>query len=416
MKRKLMAITLIITILFSFTGCSSGTSKKISGTSGGNSIQVSHLKESDVKTNNFALELLKNSFNEDGNTIISPMSVLCALAMTANGAKGETLAQMEKVLGMSVDELNQSVYTYRNSLPSGDKCKMTLANSIWFTEHARFTVNEEFLKTNADYYGAEVFEAPFDQSTVKDINNWIRKNTHGMIDQMISEISPSAIMFLINALTFDGEWGRIYEDFQVREDKFTREDGKTRVIDYMNSEENYYLENEYGTGVMKHYYGGKTAFVALLPKEGMTVKEYLAAMNGPELYALFENVQNTPVITKIPKFEMEYELSMAEVLKQMGMTDAFDVEQADLTGLGISEAGNIFVSDVLHKAYITVDEKGTQAGASTVVVTADGASSVGDGPEPKQVILDRPFVYMILDLENQVPLFMGTYMQPEGNE
>lgn len=246
--KRILAIVLILSTIFSFTGCG-GTAKKLSGQKSANPVQVVHAAESDILTSQFAMELLQNSLNEEGNTIISPMSVLCALAMTANGAKGETLAQMEEVLGMTVEQLNECIYTYCGSLPDEEKCKMLLSNSIWLTEDGDFSVNEEFLQTNADYYGAEIFEAPFDQSTVKDINNWIRRNTDGKIKELISDIPDSTIMCLINALSFDAEWSRIYEDYQIREDKFTREDGKTRVIDYMNSEENYYLENEYGTGV-----------------------------------------------------------------------------------------------------------------------------------------------------------------------
>lgn len=415
MKRKITAILLVLSILCTAVGCNSGSSKKISGKPGGSQIQVSHVRENDVKTNDFSLDLLKDSLNKEGNTIISPMSVLCALAMTSNGAGNETLGQMEEVLGMSLTELNESIYTYRNNLPDDKKCQVNLANSIWFTDHMRFTVNEDFLQTNADYYGAEIFETPFNQSTVKDMNQWINKNTNGMIKEMISDISDSAVMFLINALTFEAEWQEEYQEFQVNTGKFTGEDGKTRGVDFMESEENYYIENSLGTGVIKPYYGGKTAFVGLLPKEGMTVEDYLTTLTGADMYDMIKNRQNTSVITKIPKFEMEYALSMADILKQMGMTDAFDEDLADFTGLGVSEAGNIFISDVIHKSYINVDEKGTEAGAATAVIMTDGASAVLDEPEPKYVILDRPFIYMILDLENHVPLFMGTYMMPEEN-
>ncbi len=408
MKKKVITVILALILIISATGCNNGTAKEISGQIGSNPVQIHHEKTGDVLTNDFALELFKKSFDEEGNTIISPMSVLCALAMTANGAKGETQAQMEEVLGMSVDQLNQAVYTYLNSLPDEEKCKVTLSNSIWFTEHVRFTPNKEFLQTNADYYGAEIYEAPFDHSTVKDIKNWIKNKTDGMIENMIQEIPASAIMYLINALTFDAEWAQIYEDYQIRGGKFTMEDGQTRYVDYMHSQVNDYLESEHGIGFMKHYKGAKCAFAAFLPKEGITVKEFLDTLDGEELARIFNNVQNVPVVTQIPKFESEYETSMVEMLKGLGMIDAFDIETADFSGLGTSEGGNIYIDEVLHKAYINVDEKGTEAGAVTVVVTADGASM--EIEKPKSVILDRPFVYMIVDLENQVPLFVGAQM------
>ena len=408
MKKKVITVLLALILIISATGRGNGTAKEISGQIGPNPVQIHHEKEGDILTNHFALEIFKKSFKEDSNTIISPMSVLCALAMTANGARGETQAQMEEVLGMSVNQLNQAVYTYLNSLPDEEKCKVTLSNSIWFTEHVRFTPNEEFLQTNADYYGAEIYEAPFDHSTVKDINHWIKNKTDGMIENMIQEIPASAVMYLINALTFDAEWAQIYEDYQIRGGKFTMEDGLTRYVDYMHSQVNYYLESEHGTGFMKHYKGAKCAFAAFLPEEGMTVKEYIDTLDGEELAGIFDCVQNVPVVTQIPKFESEYEVSMVEMLIEMGMIDAFDIETADFSGLGTSEAGNIYIDEVLHKAYINVDEKGTEAGAVTMVVAADGASM--EVEKPKSVILDRPFVYMIVDLENQVPLFVGAQM------
>ena len=406
--KKVMTVILAFILIILATGCNNGSAKDISGQIGANPVQIHHEKEGDILTNDFALEIFKKSFKEDSNAIISPMSVLCALAMTANGARGETQAQMEEVLGMSVNQLNQAVYTYLNSLPDEEKCKVTLSNSIWFTEHVRFTPNEEFLQTNADYYGAEIYEAPFDHSTVKDINHWIKNKTDGMIDNMIQEIPASAVMYLINALTFDAEWAQIYEDYQIRGGKFTMEDGLTRYVDYMHSQVNYYLESEHGTGFMKHYKGAKCAFAAFLPEEGMTVKEFIDTLDGEELAGIFDRVQNVPVVTQIPKFESEYEVSMVEMLIEMGMIDAFDIETADFSGLGTSEAGNIYIDEVLHKAYINVDEKGTEAGAVTMVVAADGASM--EVEKPKSVILDRPFVYMIVDLENQVPLFVGAQM------
>ena len=408
MKKKALALVLAFILICSATGCNNGAARNMSGQIGANPVQIHHEKEGDILTNHFALELFKKSFKKDGNTIISPMSVLCALAMTANGAKGETQAQMEEVLGMSVDQLNQAVYTYRNSLPDEKKCKVTLSNSIWFTEHVRFTLSEEFLQTNADYYGAEIYEAPFDSSTVKDINNWIKNNTDGMIEHVINEIPASAVMYLINALTFDAEWAQIYEDYQIQDGIFTMEDGMTKYVDYMHSQVNYYLESEYGTGFMKPYKGEKCAFAAFLPEEGMTVKEFLDTLDGEELARIFANVQNVPVVTQLPKFESEYEVSMVEMLREMGMVDAFDIETADFSGLGTSEDGNIYIDEVLHKAYINVDEKGTEAGAVTSVVAATGDSVVVE--EPKSVILDRPFVYMIVDLDNQVPLFVGAQM------
>ena len=410
-RKRILSIILAATLLVCLCSCSGQTAKNLAEDISADTVQVHHEKTNDIVTNDVAMELFKKCLKEEDNTLISPMSVLCALAMTANGAEGETKAQMEEVLGMNVEQLNQAVYSYRNSLPDKEKCKVTLSNSIWFTEHVRFTANEEFLQTNADYYGADIFEAPFDNSTVRDINNWVRRKTDGMITNVIDNIPSSAVMYLINALTFDAEWQEIYKKTQIWDGEFTAEDGTAKKTDFMYSEENYYLENEFGTGVMKYYKGGDCAFVALLPEEGMTIKEYVNSLTGADVYNMLENVQNVPVTTVIPKFETSFIMELSDILQQMGMTDAFDQEKADFSGLGTSVDGNISIDRVLHKTYINVDEKGTKAGAVTIIEATDGCAI--EVEEPKEVILDRPFVYMIVDMENQVPLFVGTVMNVE---
>ena len=359
----------------------------------------------------FALRLFRASNEKGKNTLISPLSVLCALSMTANGAKGETREQMEATLGMSAEELNLYLYSYMNSLPTGEKYKLSLANSIWFRDDERFTVNEDFLQINADYYGAGAYKAPFDKSTKKDINNWVKENTDGMIPEVLDEIPPEAVMYLVNALAFEAEWSDIYEKKQVRDGTFTKEDGTKQSAEFMYSEEHRYLEDEKATGFMKYYRGNKYAFVALLPNEGVTVSEYLNSIDGEALNALLSAPKGISVQAAIPKFETEYSTEMSEILKSMGMSLAFDEDNADFSGLGRSSAGNIYISRVIHKTFISVAEKGTKAGATTVIEMADKSDSGPD--EIKRVYLDRPFVYMLVDCENNIPFFIGTMMDIE---
>ena len=356
----------------------------------------------------FAIRLFKASEESGKNTLISPLSVLCALAMTANGAEEETLAQMEEVLGMTTEELNLYLYSYMQNLPQGEKYKLSLANSIWFTEDERFTVNQDFLQTNANYYGADIYKAPFDKQTLKDINNWVKQNTDEMIPEILDQIPSEAIMYLVNALAFEAEWSEIYEKHQVKDGEFTKEDGTKQDVKFMYGSEGTYLEDEKATGFMKRYKGGKYAFVAMLPNEGVSVSEYIASLDGESLNALLANPQYATVHTSIPKFETEYKVEMSEILKSMGMTEAFDMYNADFEGLGTSTGGNIYISRVLHKTFISVGEKGTKAGAATVVEMKDGAAA--EPTEPKEVYLDRPFVYMLVDCENNIPFFIGTMM------
>ena len=356
----------------------------------------------------FAVRLFRASEKSGENTLVSPLSVLCALAMTANGAEEETLEQMEAVLGMTVEELNGYLYSYVRNLPQGDSYKLSLANSVWFTEDRRFTVERDFLQLNADYYGADIYQAPFDDQTCKDINSWVKQKTDGMIPEILDRIPPEAVMYLVNALAFEAEWPTPYEKHQVRDGKFTKEDGTKQNAEFMYSSESVYLENEYATGFMKHYQGGKYAFAALLPREGVSVSDCIASLDGEALNAMLADPQYTTVYTSIPKFEMEYSVEMSEILKEMGMPRAFDPDNAEFGALGVSTAGNIYISRVLHKTFISVGEKGTKAGAATVVEMFDGAAA--DPQNPNQVYLDRPFVYMLVDCENNIPFFIGTMM------
>ena len=188
---------------------------------------------------------------------------------------------------------------------------------------------------------------------------------------------------------------------------FTKEDGTKQTVEFMFSEENIYLESENATGFMKNYKGGDYAFVAILPNEGINIEEYIASLDGESLYELLSNREKTVVNTFTPKFETEYDIELSKALEAMGMVDVFYGNKADLTGVGTSNAGNLFVSRVLHKTYICVDENGTKAGAATAV-EIDCESALAD--PPKQVYLNRPFVYMIMDTETYKPLFIGTMM------
>ena len=379
-----------------------------SGKSGSN-VEITDV--SDAAVADFAVRLFKASLEDGENTLISPLSVLVALSMTANGADNETLTQMQNVLGMPIDQLNTWIHSYMKNLPEADKYKLSLANSIWFTDDERFTVNQDFLQTNADYYGADIYRAPFDDATCKDINKWVKDNTDGMIKNILDQIPQEAVMYLINALAFDAEWQDIYFESQVREGQFTTENGEKRNVDMMYSEENKYLEDKHATGFIKYYKDRKYAFAALLPREGTTVSEYIASLDGEHLNELLANAKSAVVYTSIPKFETEYDVDMSAVLSGMGMSDAFSGATADFSKLGQSTAGNIFINRVLHKTFISVDERGTKAGAATVVEMTDESAMIIE--DPKQVFLDRSFVYMLIDCETNIPFFIGTMMDVE---
>lgn len=353
----------------------------------------------------FSVRLFQHSLSQTPkeNTLISPISVLLALSMTANGAEAETLAQMEAVFGLPLAQLNEYLRAYVGQLPQGDKYKLHIANSIWLRNDPALAVQQEFLQTNTNFYQDQVYQAPFTQDTVIDINNWVKRHTDGLIEQIIEEITPDNMLYLINALTFDAEWETAYVEYQIRPGLFTTEDGQEQQADFMHSDESLYLENADCRGFIKYYQKQKYAFVALLPNEGLTVADLTARLDGEKLHNLLANALQTTVYAALPKFSAEYSCNMVDLLQQMGITDAFDPVLADFSGIANLP---LYINQVLHKTYIAVTEQGTKAGAATVAHLETGASP----EEPIKITLDRPFIYLLIDCQTQQPLFIGTVM------
>ena len=398
-----ISLLLLCAIAVNLTGCGK------EGSLSGSKSPSASFSSNNASITDFAISLFRECEESGSNTLISPLSVLCALAMTANGAEEETLAQMESVLRMTTEELNAYLHTYINNLPESENYKLSLANSVWFSDNAAFTVNPDFVKTAEDSYRADVYKVPFANVTCRDINSWVNEKTEEMIPQIIDQIPPEALMYLINALAFDAKWDNDYLEYMIKDGQFTTEDGKKQDAEFMYSTEAYYLADKKATGFIKHYKDGKYAFVALLPKEGVSITEYIAALDGEALHKLLSDPKEETVYASIPKFQVEYEIKMADTLSAMGMPDAFDHEKANFQGLGDISGTNIYISDVLHKTYISVGEQGTRAGAATAVII-EAAGAAPSLPKPKEVYLDRPFVYMLIDCENNIPFFIGTMM------
>jgi serpin B len=358
----------------------------------------------------FSIRLFKRAITDNKNSLISPLSVMLALAMTANGADNETLAQMEKLLGggIRLDELNEYLHSYTGAFPNTDKAKLTIANSIWFRSNKdRLQVASGFLQRNADYYGADAYSCAFDSQTVNDINSWVNSNTNGMIERIIDEIEENNLLFLINAIMFDAEWQNVYYKENIRKGDFTDITGTVSNVDFMHSAEYAYLDDGMATGFMKPYAGGAYSFAALLPNEGIPIDAYIKTLTGEGFLDTISNAQNEVVDASMPKYEYEYDISMNDALIALSMPDAFDAEKADFGRMVSSSDGNLYISEVLHKTFISVDELGTKAGAVTMVAMSGGSSGPTD---IKTVRLDRPFVYAIIDNATNLPMFIGTVM------
>lgn len=356
----------------------------------------------------FSVRLFQQSWQEQSepteNMLISPLSVLMVLVMSANGAEGETLAQMEGAFGLPLLQLNAYLQACAAELPQTAQSSLCIANSIWLKDDENIAVQPDFLQTNAAYHGAAVYQEPFNNETLIKINDWVKTHTNGMIDGILQKISPNAIIYLINALAFEAEWEEPYNEHQVRLNVFTKEGGGQRQVNFMSSTEPVYLQDENTTGFIKYYAGRDYAFVGLLPAVGVRLDDYVASLNGEKLFLLLQNAEYRDVYVDIPKFMVDYDLEMNNVLQNMGITAAFDANLADLSGMAVCADGqNIFINKVQHKTHIEVDEHGTKAAAVTSVEMESG----GMPPDNPEVNLNRPFIYLLIDCREQLPLFIG---------
>lgn len=345
----------------------------------------------------FAIRLLQNAYHGGENCILSPYSVLTAMAMVANGADGETLAQLEAAFGLSVGDLNAFLYACGEN--AGDE--LVSANSIWMRDVEQFAVREEFLQTNTDYFGAEIYKAAFDAQTVADINDWVSGHTAGRIKQILERLDGGSSMVLLNALTFDAKWAAPYKTTDVREGTFTAADGTEQTVEMMHRTEQLYLDDGLATGFVKDYAGGRYCYAALLPNENVSMEEYLASLTGASLLNAIKNAEECRISTAMPKYKLETSVELNQALAAMGISDAFSRASADFSRISDTPQ---YIDEVLHKTYMKVDEDGTEAAAVTAVITRYAA--------PMQscdhtVILDRPYVMAIVDRDTEAIVFLG---------
>lgn len=356
----------------------------------------------------FSVELFRKAAENGENTLIAPFSVLSALSMTANGADGDTLKQMEDVFGLSLDELNDYFRTYI----SDEQDAVTIANSLWLKDQDQLPVNPDFTRAVTDYYQSEIFEEPMDESTLSKINSWVDENTDGMIQEILDKIQPGTLMYLVNALTFQAKWEEVYEDTDVYQGVFTDEDGNELDTDMMRSTESVWLDGADAEGFMKFYEGGRYAFAALLPDEGVSLDDYVDSLTGSEISDIIESRDaGYTVHAEIPKFRSETDMELPDVLKEMGITDAFS-DRADFSRMYDTEGNpGVQISEVIHKTFIEVNEQETKAAAATAVGIVETSLAIDD--TEKYISLNRPFLYMLVDCDENIPLFIGTVYAPE---
>jgi serine protease inhibitor len=358
----------------------------------------------------FSWNMFKSTLEDEGNVLISPASIYLALAMTMNGADGDTLLAMKDALSamdISQEELNAScrdlVSILRNTT---EKTNVSIVNSIWFRQN--YNVAEEFLKTNAEYFDAAAQALDFDSpKTVEIINNWVKEQTQGKIEDIIDDIKNNTIMYLINAVYFKSDWAVPFKASDTATGNFIGPKGNI-TVDFMNrTGDMKYLDTDSEKGVLLPYDEGKYSFFAVMPSTNQNIRTYINGLENNELLDLVSSMKNGQVTLSLPKFEFSYKNSLNDELTSLGMGVAF-TEKADLSRINAEGISELFISDVMHKTFCRVDEKGTEAAAVTKVeITLKCAPAEG-----VKIRFDRPFIFGIIDSTSGTPLFLGIMENP----
>ena len=361
----------------------------------------------------FALDVFKKTieYEPNSNISISPISLAIALSMTYNGAQYETADQMAQTLhyqNMSIDKLNKQYSCLIRSLQSCDSAiQLNLANSIWIRNS--FPVFTDFIETIENNYFAEIISAPFDQTTVTDINDWIEDKTNGKITEVIQNISYDEKMFLINALYFKGNWKYTFDPEETENEYFHMSEDSTITVQMMKSsgkDYTYYFDENFSLCRMP-YGRDVLAMYILLPDYNYTIEEILNEFDADEwltwknsLAPLPEEDEYEYFEFSLPKFKIEYETKFNDILTDLGMVIPF----TEYANFGKMTTEALWINYVKQKTFIEINEEGTEAAAATVVSMASGITP--------SFIVDRPFIYMLCDDRTDTILFIGKVREP----
>lgn len=362
----------------------------------------------------FGFDLFKSisaSSAQNENFFISPLSVSMALGMTMNGADSTTYTAMCQTLGfegLSEEEINEA---YKNLiallLQADPEVIFEIANSIWYRD--QFTINPLFIQTNHTYFDATILPMNFnDPATVRVINDWVSDKTHGKITQIIDEIDPMTLMFLVNTIYFKGIWQYEFEKDKTVEAAFYLTDVETSTCQLMQvgGDFNYYADKT--VQIIDLPYGdGHFSMTVFLPREAENLDDFISNIDQIKLHSYLNNMNTSPVLLELPKFKLEYELNMKQVLENLGMGVAFIPGQADFSR--IVDGIPLVINKVLHKTFVQVDEEGTEAAAVTVVEI--GYTSAGPGGMVMRV--DSPFVFLLRERQSGTILFIGKILNPQ---
>lgn len=349
------------------------------------------------------------------NPVLSPASAYLCLAMVQNGADTDTLREFERVLGADTDALNRMCRAFVRSVADvrGDTV-LSVANAV-FADDDGVRLHEDYLQTLVEGFGADAFAVDLPSDAALDaVNAWVSDKTHGMIPTLHDTNYPDDTMVvLLNTLYFKAQWQHRFERFNTCDKDFRTTGGQTVSVPFLRAFEQTLpvFDSDEAEGVVLPYDDGKTAFVALMPRDGDA--RAFAATLAPGAFAdCVAGAADTLVNLSLPKFTVEFGMNMSDCLKDMGLSLAFDPFRADLTRMGAGEHGPLYLSWVIQKVKLIVDEEGTEAAAVTEAAAAEGAALLSE--PPRELHFDRPFVYAVLDLDTMTPLFVGVMDDPSA--
>lgn len=367
----------------------------------------------------FAFDLYRTLKEDAGNLFLSPYSISVALAMTQAGAAGETARQMTETLHFTLpaNRLHAAFNAYSLDLESraraeseGTPFELSIANSLWGQRD--FPFRPEFLDVLATHYGAGmrlVDYAADPEGARQAINGWVSDETREKIQNLVPEGAIDAMtrLVLANAIYFKAGWRDPFDASATSPEAFHRLDGSTVEVPMMRQEQSFgYAAGEGIQAIELPYQGGETSMLILLPAEG-GFEAFEDGLEAQALEAILAGVTYRPVVLSLPKFSYESAFSLNDALEDLGMADAFDPGRADFSGM--DGARDLYISNVLHKAFVAVDEKGTEAAAATAVIMAETSMPVDP---PTVVSVDRPFIFLIRDSRAGSILFLGRVMDP----
>jgi serine protease inhibitor len=363
--------------------------------------------------NAFGLKLFREIHAQEDagkNLFISPLSVAMALGMTYNGAAGATQEAMQETLeleGLSLEEVNQSYRSLIDLLADLDPTvEWLLANSIWYREG--FPVLPEFLEVNQEYFDAEVAALDFaSPDAAPTINNWVSENTNGRIEEIVDDpIAWDIVMFLINAIYFKGDWTLQFDKTLTADRRFTLADGSQKLVPmmtYPDPVEVGYFRDEHVEALDLSYGGKAYSMTILLPVGDSDIESLVGSLDAERWQGIVDGIAAAEFNVVMPKFTLEYELEMRNVLTALGMGIAFQDGVADFSKICCTP-GAIWIGKVKHKTFVDVNEEGTEAAAATSVAMVCSATPT--------VEVNRPFLFAIRERFSGTILFMGLITDP----